>query len=40
VEVPVRWNDVEGTTMSLWRGLDAFLDLVRVRLNHWAGKYR
>jgi dolichyl-phosphate beta-glucosyltransferase len=40
VEVPVRWNDVEGTTMSMLRGLDAFLDLVRVRLNHWAGKYR
>ena len=33
LEVPVRWNDVAGTTVSTWRGVKAFWDPVRVRSN-------
>ena len=40
VEVPVRWNDVEGTKVSLWRGMTAFLDPLKVRWNSVTGKYR
>ena len=40
VEVPVRWSDVEGTKVSTLRGLDAFVDLARIRLRQVAGKYR
>jgi len=40
VEVPVRWNDVAGTTVSLWRGMTAFLDPLKVRWNGVMGKYR
>jgi len=40
IEVPVRWNDVAGTTVGALNGLSAFLDPVRVRLNQWKGKYR
>jgi dolichyl-phosphate beta-glucosyltransferase len=40
VEVPVRWNDVAGTTVSLWRGMAAFLDPLKVRWNGVMGKYR
>jgi glycosyltransferase involved in cell wall biosynthesis len=40
IEVPVRWSDVEGTKVSTLRGLDAFVDLVRIRLRQMAGKYR
>jgi glycosyltransferase involved in cell wall biosynthesis len=40
LEVPVRWNDVAGTTVSMTRGLAAFLDLVRVRWNAMSGVYR
>ncbi|MBI4876391.1 MAG: glycosyltransferase family 2 protein [Acidobacteria bacterium] len=39
-EVPVRWSDVEGTKVSALRGLDAFVDLVRIRLHQRAGRYR
>ena len=39
IEVPVRWSDVEGTKVSTLRGLDAFVDLVRIRLRQMAGKY-
>ncbi len=39
-EVPVRWNDVEGTKVSLWRGAAAFLDLARVRWNGLLGRYK
>lgn len=39
-EVPVRWSNVEGTTVSLLRGLDAFVDLGRIRINAVLGKYR
>lgn len=40
VEVPVRWANVEGTKVSLAKGLAAFLDLVRVRWNDLRGLYR
>lgn len=40
LEVPVRWNDVGGTKVSLLRGLAAFLDPLRVRWNGLTGKYR
>ncbi len=40
VEVPVRWNDVAGTKVSLWRGMTAFLDPLKVRWNGVTGKYR
>jgi glycosyltransferase involved in cell wall biosynthesis len=40
VEAPVRWNNVEGTKVSLWNGLDSFLDLLRIRAYQLRGKYR
>ncbi|MEK7751496.1 MAG: dolichyl-phosphate beta-glucosyltransferase [Acidobacteriota bacterium] len=40
IEVPVRWSDVEGTKVSTLRGLDAFVDLARIRLRQMAGRYR
>ncbi len=40
-EVPVRWNHVEGTKMSLFGdSLDMILDLFRIRRNQLMGKYR
>jgi dolichyl-phosphate beta-glucosyltransferase len=39
LEIPVRWNDVAGTKVSLWRGLQAFGDLVEVRWNALRGRY-
>ena len=39
-EVPVRWNNAAGTTVSLWRGVLAFLDPVKVRWNGLTGRYR
>jgi glycosyltransferase involved in cell wall biosynthesis len=40
VEVPVRWNNVPGTKVSLWRGLAAFADPLKVRWYGLTGKYR
>jgi glycosyltransferase involved in cell wall biosynthesis len=39
-EVPVRWNDVEGTKVSTLSGVDAFVDVAKVRWNSLSGKYR
>lgn len=39
-EVPVRWDDVEGTKVGMLAGIDAFLDVLRVRWNALTGKYR
>ena len=39
-EVPVRWNDVAGSKVSMSSGARGFLDLVRVRLNDVRGIYR
>lgn len=40
LEVPVRWDNVEGTKVSLWLGMTAFLDLLKVRWNGITGKYQ
>lgn len=40
VEVPVRWNNVEGTKVSLAQGLNSFLDPVRVRWKELKGEYK
>ena len=40
VEVPVRWDNVEGTKVSLWLGAKGFLDPLQVRWNGMTGKYR
>ena len=39
VEIPVRWNDVAGSKVGTLAGLDGFLDLLRIRRNHWGGRY-
>jgi len=38
-EVAVRWNNAEGTTVSMWRGVMAFLDPLKVRWNGLLGRY-
>ncbi len=40
LEVPVRWNDVPGTKVSMWLGAQGFWDLARVRWNGMRGRYR
>jgi dolichyl-phosphate beta-glucosyltransferase len=40
VEVPVRWFNAEGTKVSLWNGVAAFADPLRVRLNDLKGLYK
>jgi glycosyltransferase involved in cell wall biosynthesis len=40
IEVPVKWNDVVGTKVSMWRGMTAFADPLKVRWNGISGKYR
>jgi glycosyltransferase involved in cell wall biosynthesis len=40
LEVPVRWDNVPGTKVSLWSGARAFLDPLAVRLNSLKGRYR
>ena len=40
VEVPVRWDNVIGTKVSMWRGAAAFLDPLAVRWNAIRGRYR
>ncbi|MEO8024883.1 MAG: dolichyl-phosphate beta-glucosyltransferase [Bryobacteraceae bacterium] len=40
VEVPVVWNNVEGTKVSLWNGVRSFGDLATIRWNQIRGKYR
>ena len=40
VEVPVRWDHVEGTKVSMWKdSMNMFLDLIRVRANQFRGLY-
>ena len=39
LEIPVRWNDVAGSKVSLGRGIGAFSDLFRVRWNGLTRKY-
>ena len=40
VEVPVRWNNVEGTKVGALSGARAFWDLALVHWNHLLGRYR
>lgn len=40
LEVPVRWDNAEGTKVSLWNGVAAFLDPLRVRMNDLHGRYK
>lgn len=39
-EVAVRWNNAEGSKVSLWNGLAAFIDPARVRWNALRGRYK
>lgn len=39
-EVAVRWNNAEGTKVSIWNGVAAFADPLRVRWNSLRGRYR
>ena len=39
-EVPVRWNNVEGTKVGFLHGARSFSDLLLVRWNHLRGRYR
>ena len=39
VEVPVRWNNVEGTTVSLAQGVRSFGELAEIRWNALRGLY-
>ncbi len=40
IEVPVRWDNVEGTKVSLSSGMNGFLDLLRVRWYQLTNRYR
>ncbi|MBL8213878.1 MAG: glycosyltransferase family 2 protein [Bryobacterales bacterium] len=40
VEVPVRWNDVQGTKVSMLHGAKSFGDLLQIRWNQARGRYR
>lgn len=40
IEVPVRWDNVEGTKVSALTGARAFWDLVVVRWHQLCGRYR
>ena len=40
IEIPVKWNNVEGTKVGLTQGLRSFLDLLVIRWNGIRGRYR
>ncbi|MEQ1947504.1 MAG: dolichyl-phosphate beta-glucosyltransferase [Bryobacteraceae bacterium] len=40
VEVPVRWDNMEGTKVSMTNGMRSFTDLAMVRWNSLCGRYR
>jgi len=39
-EVPVRWNHVEGSKVNMMNGIQAFGELLQVRMNSLRGLYR
>jgi glycosyltransferase involved in cell wall biosynthesis len=40
IEVPVVWNDVEGSTLNYFSdSVNMFLDLLRIRINDLSGRY-
>ncbi len=40
IEVPVVWNNVEGTKVSMFSGVQSFVDLLAIRWRAIAGRYR
>ena len=40
LEIPVRWDNVLGTKVSMWRGAAAFLEPIAIRWNGITGKYK
>jgi dolichyl-phosphate beta-glucosyltransferase len=40
IEVPVRWDNVEGTKVGLLLGGMAYIDLLKVRVNGAWGVYK
>jgi len=40
VELPVTWRNDAATRVGMLGGFLAFPDLLRIRLNHWLGRYR
>lgn len=40
IEVPVVWNNVEGTKVGMWSGVQSFIDLVGIRWRAITGRYR
>ena len=40
IEVPVRWNNVEGTKVSAIQGIRSFVDLLVIRWHGVCGRYR
>ena len=38
-EVPVIWNNVEGSTVGLLNGINGYADVLRVRFNDLRGRY-
>jgi len=40
IEVPVVWNNVEGTKVSTFAGIQSFADLLGIRWRALSGKYR
>lgn len=39
-EIPVRWNHVDGSKVNMLNGLQAFGELVQIRMNSLRGRYR
>jgi dolichyl-phosphate beta-glucosyltransferase len=39
-EVPVVWDNADGSTVSLQSYFEVFKDLFRIRMNLWSGKYK
>jgi dolichyl-phosphate beta-glucosyltransferase len=39
VEIPVTWRNDAATRVGTFRGMAAFTDLLRIRVNEWRGRY-
>ena len=39
-EIAVHWNNAEGTTVGTLQGMRSFADLITIRMNTLAGRYR
>jgi len=40
IEVPVRWNHVDGSKVGMFNGIHAFKELADVRFNDLMGYYK